>query len=223
MNVSIDAGTSQVSSERALIARVIRGNPWWFIAGLMVVGAYLRLANLGDLGIHSDEDISLDHRQAHSGEGCSGVSEWTDVRARWRVPVYHGRKCMAFRALRIRHTFARRAIRTADNPTGLRIRKAAVRRGRGPVGSHTDHFLTLGNRGGTLRALLFGVRFLRPAHGFVHLGVPSTFGASRWRNHVRRAGHLQYHAARARIRDRSDVPDPTAPDLGHGAPQSTAS
>jgi hypothetical protein len=58
MNVSIDAGTSQPSSEPALIARVIRGNPWLFIAGLMIVGAYLRLANLGDLGIHSDEDIS---------------------------------------------------------------------------------------------------------------------------------------------------------------------
>ncbi len=47
-----------LASERALVARVIRNNSWWLVAGLMIVGAYLRLANLGDLGIHSDEDIS---------------------------------------------------------------------------------------------------------------------------------------------------------------------
>ena len=214
MNVSIDAGTSQVSSERALVARVIRSNSWWFIAGLMIVGAYLRLANLGDLGIHSDEDISWITAKLILEKG---VPEFPSGLMYMRGVAYlyiTAASVMAFRAFRIRHTFARRVVRTATIPLAFVFARRLFGVAVGPVGSHTDHFFALGNRGRALRAHVCGVRFLRPADGSVHLGVSSTFGASRRRDPVRRAGHLQYHAARARIRDRSDVPDPTAPELG---------
>ena len=220
----MDASTGTVNrplaSERALVAQVTRSNPWWFVAGLMIVGGYLRLSHLGDLGIHSDEDISWITAKLILKEG---VPEFPSGLMYMRGVVYlylTAASVWLLWALRIRHTLARRAVRAGNNPAGLRFRKAAVRCGRGTPRCHVDHVFTLGYRDRALRADVCGVWLLFAAYGSVHLGISRPLGASRGRDPVHRPRHLQHLTARARLRDRSHVPDSAALELGRRTQQS---